>query len=522
MCSVDGFTGSAPFSIEEYAEFNKDRGPDGTSYYKDDQIQIAHSLLSIQPNSTEQPIVSERTGNVLSYNGEIYDVFRNDAKYLFDILESKDLDILRYDTNGMWAFAYYNRSQQRLYLGRDHFGVKPLFYVSLNNQLYFSSTMKPLFAVLNELGYGVEKDDVQEDRWQMSSRFMAGSYTPFKYIRKVCPGEIKVWDMKLGRFLRSDTMWGPKWNLKPNYKWTPEELKQIAYESISRVCQSDKKTTLSLSGGLDSSLIAGIGHEVLDSVTSTQFIRTKNKETDNEPMFGEYQIAKRTAEHWDIPIETNQYRYGYKPDQLYFSQWDMNRIAPRYTNIKTAAENGCKVYLVGDGADEMITGYNGDHGIEFDSMSRYVRDGTYPDDKKHQDINMMVNTDLFREDLVNNFLFERTMRHGDGFNMTTDYLCGLHGIESRAPFFYQKFAKYLLTIPSGFKWHTPNKDINFGTYKWVFRECLSEYYTDEVKDRVKKTGFAAPWDSRQEKLNRQMANEEFNQLLIDANELSFN
>ena len=93
MCSIDGYTGESPFTIEQYGSLNANRGPDGTNYYKSPQISIAHSLLAIQPNLNNlmQPVENELTGNVLAYNGEIFghpEYF--DTEQIMDIMDNKN------------------------------------------------------------------------------------------------------------------------------------------------------------------------------------------------------------------------------------------------------------------------------------------------------------------------------------------------------------------------------------------------------------------------------------------------
>ena len=132
MCSVDGFTGKHPFTIEQFAAFNQDRGPDGTRYWCDDNVSIAHSLLAIQdnPNSIQQPV--ERAGKVLSYNGEIYGLDGFDTDHLMNILCDGDWARLKYDTNGMWGFSLYDQEEQTITLCRDHCGVKNIYYIIIN------------------------------------------------------------------------------------------------------------------------------------------------------------------------------------------------------------------------------------------------------------------------------------------------------------------------------------------------------------------------------------------------------
>ena len=183
MCSIEGFTGPQPFTIEDYTKFNKDRGPDDTNYWKDDIVQFGHNLLSISPNKTNkiQPYVTDK-GNVLIYYGEIFglgDTF--DTEWLANKIEDEGIQSLKHGVNGMWAFVWYEPKNNRLWLVRDHFGVKPLYYLEQGTDLFFSSTPKPLYAVLNKYS-SLEIDDKKMHYFQKCDRFMPGSLIPLSLI----------------------------------------------------------------------------------------------------------------------------------------------------------------------------------------------------------------------------------------------------------------------------------------------------------------------------------------------------
>ena len=118
MCSIEGTT-NPDFDISLFSDLNKCRGPDGTDFYKDENVNFAHNLLEISPNPKRktQPFVTEK-GNVLVYNGEIYglgdDVW--DVEWLANYIESNGVEGLKEDVNGMWAFAWYEPSKSRVTL----------------------------------------------------------------------------------------------------------------------------------------------------------------------------------------------------------------------------------------------------------------------------------------------------------------------------------------------------------------------------------------------------------------------
>lgn len=527
MCSVDGFTGSAPFTIEEYTSFNKERGPDGSNHYSDDQISIGHNLLAIKPNTSPQPVIDERTGNVFAYNGELYDLKENDTETLFNLIQDNQWKTIYSELNGQWAFAYYDRAREKVILGRDHFGVKPMFYMELNYELYFSSTIKPLMAVLNLFQYGVELDEVTTERYHLRSRFLTGVHTPFKYIKKLAPGEVKVWDNRKKQFQQSKTHWNEKfWDLTPNYGWTVDELRELTQKAFKNTAQADPHVTLSLSGGLDSSLIAGICHKQLDSVTSTKFVRSKTVQPDNPRMFDEYSMAKRTAELLELKLNTAEVRATDVEECIMFPSFDKNRLMPRLANVRRAAKAGAKIMLNGDGSDEMLTGYNGDHLMADGQDYPYRHGNSYQNLAGRakflmKDIEMICNKRCMKRDHLNNFLFERTLINCDGYNLVSDYLCGMYGMESRPPFQYQELAKFLLNIPGAMKYHSPNPEYRPGNYKGILRDNFTDFIPDEVLSRKLKTGFASPWNSRGDRKNRELGQNQLNEIINQSEQLSF-
>ena len=289
MCSIDGFTGEQPFTIEQYGSLNADRGPDGTNHFTSPEISIAHSLLAIQSNPTnlQQPVVNERTGNVLAYNGELFDCPGFDTEKVMDIMDTGAHGELADHTNGMFAIAYYNRAERELILIRDHFGVKPLYYMELAGDLFFASTPKPLLATLNAKQFKIHENSYGTLIWENNDRFIFGKRTPLQHIKRLAPGEMRVWDLERHRWkLDMNILQTRKWSMQPNFSYNDDEFKEQAVNSITSVCTAPGiEKTISLSGGLDSTLIAGVcasqGIEV--SATTTSFRKNATPhETVNE------------------------------------------------------------------------------------------------------------------------------------------------------------------------------------------------------------------------------------------------
>lgn len=544
MCSVDGFTGNQPFTLQQYASLNQDRGPDGTNYWSDGRVHVAHSLLKIQdnPENLIQPL--ERNDKVLSYNGEIYGIDGFDTEYLFNLLDQNDWTTIKYKMNGMWAFSFYDRMNEVVTLCRDHFGVKPLYYMIIDGELFWSSTQKPLIATLKALEYGVEKEEWFDDFDIFTDGFWLSPYTSYQHIKRLGPGQILHWSVKHKEFLPHDTVWGSDFNLEPNLLYDPEEYKELAETCIREVCTAPNiDKCLSLSGGLDSTLIASLNkHQDNLFCSSIEFEQYVDDET-SIALMQESVIAEKTANIFGLPhtkklIDRNYSQHVKEvAERLGGAMWISSRTVPRLENIRHAKENNAKIYITGDMADELLTGYNG-HTVFFienkypNQMLDRINDRihefpphvchtsihdentflNYLDRHNASDVLTWFPSHAFGMDNINNNLFIRLLTSTDSFCGLTDGLAGSFGMESRVPFLHQKFARYVLKIPSAHKFRFPwakerrggvtvandnhTVDDIVGSYKWLIREELKEHIPKHVRYDIKKVGFSTPWNSR--------------------------
>lgn len=542
MCSVEGFTGNHDFTIEEYSKFNECRGPDGTTYYKDMNINLGHSLLAISPNKTpmRQPWKMSN-GNYLVWNGEVFGLEDDqfDTEWLSETIVNKSLAELKYKHNWMGAGAIYDLKKLTITLFRDHFGVKPMYYMEIDGEFFFSSTARPLMAVINNKrpDEGVTRDQKSWNIFQANDRHLFGRYTQMERIRRLSPGQILVYDIRQRKMIASDTFWGPKWTLHSDMMWHPNEMKahfQIGFNEVCRAPGVNK--TISMSGGLDSTLIAALTKDQdLIDVQSVKYDQFSNEtDTVNDKMLGEWDIAEQAAKDIGINFNTTFIPYNHQDlvskgqFALSIPQWDRNRWTARYANIKAAKDRGSKIYIVGDGADELLTGYNGDYdyfarakgrpGMDYHTLKHYAGK-----DQKWQELSMCMPPDIFGHDLINNRLFTRVLQHVDSFCTTADHLCGNFGMESRVPFLAQDLAKYLLRIPSGYKLHVPfdmepkERDYMMGHYKGLIRDHMKEFLPDVVLDRKHKIGFATPWNARDNAMNITLAELDYTMFAEQAN-----
>ena len=555
MCSVDGFTGKHKFSIEQYAAFNADRGPDGTNYWCDEYVSIAHSLLQIQdnPDNTVQPV--ERGDYVLSYNGEIYGIDGFDTDYLMDILIEGNWAKLKYETNGMWAFALYNKKTQKLTLCRDHLGVKALYWMRHNGEIYWSSTPKPLIAVIQE-SCALIQEAGYKDTLDFLDGFWLSPETQYYGIRRVPPGGIIHFDLKEKKLTTvdaTDNLWGAdtsRFNLHPRNNWDPDEYKELAERAIRDVCTApNKRKCVSLSGGLDSTLIASLNRHQDNLFCSTISFEPVVDDNTTTRLMHESILAEKTCKEFGLEWTTTEIKKQWQNTgdfeeavkRIGAFMWLGSRIVPRYRNVKNAAENGAKIYIVGDLADEMLTGYSGHCWYHIGAEDPRVGPTAYwinawRDDAEYEKWFTNKNQGhyynwypkhLHGTDKVNNHLFWRLMQSVDSFNGLVDNLAGSYGMESRVPFMHQEFVKYVMKIPSNEKLRVPTRrdireghhvlkppaedhfddegfNIKNGLYKRLIRDELKEYIPDHVNGAVNKVGFSVPWNARDGKLNNKL------------------
>jgi len=550
MCSIEGTT-NPDFDISTFTEVNKCRGPDGTEFFNDGKVNLAHNLLEISPNPKRkiQPFVTNN-GNVLVYNGEIYglgdDVW--DVEWLANHIENNGIESLKENVNGMWAFAWYQPDRNKITLCRDHFGVKPLYYTFIEDHLYFSSTIIPLMSkkVTSRLNTSnkIEYDKrFKEQIYDVCHGFNPGKGTLMANIHKLYPGEIMEIDVATNEITSSDSLWRSSWNLRPNYLWNKWELDSLTTKCISEVCNAPNiKKTISLSGGLDSSLIASIARDKDNISASSVHWEDVNigKKDPSRHMMNELDLSKETT-RWlkmdhhvaEIPYDNLEHHDEVYNSMFGIPSWDIQRLLPRFFNITQASKNGNKIYISGDCADEILTGYNGDFKIHekgvLDIKDLFNLIGYNPshkvkdEDAGYREVGRMLKEGIFKDDNVNNRQFVKLLYHCDGFCTVLDHMCGYYGMESRVPFLHQRLVKYLMRIPGqqkmfidfnlieGDKLEEREDYIFFmmGHYKGILREHLSHHYIPNVRNRIRKTGFSNPWDARDDKKNEILREEQY-------------
>ena len=470
--------------IEYMTTRQKHRGPTDTGYYKDGRFAYGHVLLDVNGEHQVQPYKTKK-GNILVFNGEMYDSnISNDTAFL-----GNGLDLFGYrfigSTDFHGSFVYHNKQTQKLIIVRDHFGAKPLWIYKKGNDITISTSLRSIYwKEANRQAFG---EYIGNPLW-------LGNKSPYKDIIKVAPGQMWIFDLATNKMERKN-LWA---NMRIQSKRIDlEEFKHNCISGIKKVAKNKQKTALFLSGGLDSTCALGVLKE--EDLDLTAYICNYGKGGDlyhdHDGFRNEARMAVQTCKEWGVPYKVVNLHY--ESVHHYHRMWlshthypwvDRNRTAPRFALCKAASQDGVKVVLTGDSADELFTGYQHHDRYYDDEYNKETID-------KYSTKQGWIPRQIFSEtDHKNNALWYDLVSTSEQNILTTDQTCGMWGLESRPVFLSQSFVRYMIGIESGVKFKKHPK-YKLGTYKYLLREVMAEYLPNHVRKRINKTGWSSPWDN---------------------------
>tara|TARA_A100001011_G_scaffold297990_1_gene310841 strand:+ start:3889 stop:5673 length:1785 start_codon:yes stop_codon:yes gene_type:complete len=366
MCGIAGIIGNFQISdLETIKVALKHRGPDKQSSFKQNEFSFVHSLLKIMDltDQSTQPMIDDNSGNVIIFNGSIYnykdlkkDFFQNykfksntDTEILLKMYAKFGINFLNY-IKGMYAFALFDKKKNKIYIFRDKFGIKPLFYFSKSNFFIFASEIKVLLK--NKIVRNSIEVDFKKTIEFIANRQLNGSdSTLIKNIKILKPGNFVEYDLKLKKFEIYDFDF--KKNQKKNNYFEDVLKESLNYLTITQ----HKKIACLLSGGLDSSLLS----IVLNSQNNNKEIHTfssilnqPNSENRNihklvkDYKFNQHFILEDSIDFFEDHLKTIRDIDQPTPD----ASSTLHNVLCR-----KVAENGFKVLFTGNGGDENFFGY---------------------------------------------------------------------------------------------------------------------------------------------------------------------
>lgn len=377
MCGIAGFCGKGSMiDLEKMNGELRHRGPDAEGYYydRDTSVYMGHRRLSIVDLSGgAQPMLTDDGQLVISYNGEIYNQLElrrelEDKGYVFRT-DHSDTEVLLHGfrewghelpskLNGMWAFAIYDKDRKKIFLSRDRFGKKPLFYTLQNGTFAFASELSALvrhpslvtsisrISLKKYFAYGFIP--APNSLYTLVSKLPGGHNLVFD-LTDMTLRIWKYWDFVLEPF---ETM--PS---DPEAEWG-ERLRELLQRAVKRRLMSDVPLGFFLSGGIDSSSV------VACAATSLSSARTKTFSIGfEERSFDESQHAQAVADLFETAHSLAMLSIESARDLLpeVISRLDEpigdGSIVPTYLLCRETRKH-VTVAISGDGGDELFAGYD--------------------------------------------------------------------------------------------------------------------------------------------------------------------
>tara|TARA_B100001564_G_C20670037_1_gene685711 strand:- start:12232 stop:14037 length:1806 start_codon:yes stop_codon:yes gene_type:complete len=385
MCGIVGFISNSNNSdlILSMTKSMTHRGPDdiNTAIYPigDKFLHLGSARLSITGLKDGAMPMEDKHGNVLIYNGEIYELeklrfnysldltSKSDTRHLLNILSSQNIDEIN-NLNGMYAFAYYDKENQKIVLGRDKLGIKPLYFGSNNNyNFYFSSEIKPLISH-NIIDNRITENSITNYLYSGGINKLEGLYDE---LNSQIPGSIT--EYKNNKIIKNN-------NLKTNYKnplnktGSIQEFNSLFSNALNDQLNAEVPVNILLSGGVDSSLVALFAKKFLNRDVTAYSLGYENE------IYNESNEAEKISNELDInlvkfnfPQNKNESLIDELINKLPEPIADPS-IIPSYYLSKRVSEF-TKVVISGDGADELFGGYEWYRGV---LVSKYIPNSFSP------------------------------------------------------------------------------------------------------------------------------------------------
>jgi asparagine synthase (glutamine-hydrolysing) len=562
MCGIAGI-----FNVNQLSVNDRDirlmsnaighRGPDGEGYFVENNIALGHKRLAILDTSVKglQPMSSNFGKWIITFNGCIYNFpelkkelinlghsfqSETDTEVIVEGLEEYGIKFLQ-RLNGMFALGAYNKAEKQLYLSRDRYGVKPLYYYFKNGTLLFSSEVKGILAypgLRNELNKSALNEYFTfQNQFTYSTLFKDVFMLPAANTICISSSTKEIvhnpwWDYDFSE--PDETM---------SFEDAVSETKRLFEQAVNRQMLADVPVGSYLSGGMDSGSITAIASKRVERLTTFTCGFDMSQVTGTEANFDERRDAELMAnffktEHYEQVMNAGDLRWSL-PKVVYHLE-DL-RVGMSYPNyyIARLASKFVKVCLQGTGGDELYGGYPWRYYRIFNSINqkdffdqyynfwqRLVPDNEKPD-LFNQNILGQVDLGEPRKIFERVFLFNKKLQYDTpeqhiqnslyfeiktflpGLLLVGDKLSMANGLEERFPFLDNDLVDFAQKIPVRHKLGnlTAMKKLNendFGAKKQSYREfddgknvlrkAMMDFLPEKIINR-KKQGFSAPDES---------------------------
>jgi asparagine synthase (glutamine-hydrolysing) len=510
------------------------RGPDGEGFFKNDSgtVYFGHRRLAIidLTEMGHQPMLVN--GYAITYNGEVYNYLelKKELESLGVIFKSNsDTEVILNayikwgqscvnKFNGMWAFAIYDPLERIVFCSRDRFGIKPFYFTILDNRLYFSSEIK---AFLQLKGWKSVLNLSRSYDFLANSLVSHTDQTMLQGVNELRGGHNLVISLKSGEVC--NTIYYDCSNEYSNNIQTQSVsyFEQLFRDAVKLTLRSDVKVGSALSGGIDSSTIVSIVNDQLKNIGEA------NQQECVSACFTNEDKGINESEYIDILSKFKQFKahkvypnFDHLLNNLDKIIWAQDEPFPtlsiyaQFSVFEEASKRNLKVMLDGQGADEILAGYESFYEAYFKELWKdnplelfpaifnyFVKHSVYPFDKI---INKLIpkksNDSWFNQQFISAITPYTRNQPKSVRAMSEDYLknFGLHSllkyedrnsmafsVESRVPFLDFRIVEYALNLPTNLK-------INKGIRKYVLRESFKNILPTVIYNRYDKLGFPTP------------------------------
>ena len=559
MCGIAGIFNldgepSSPNILKKMTDAIAHRGPDGEGHYTDGYIGIGHRRLSIIDLSPagHQPMISANKQIVLSYNGEVYNFkeLRAELERLgYQFFSQTDSEVVLnawaewgedsvHHFNGMFAFSIWDKQKKILYLVRDRYGIKPLYYAQWGQTFLFASEQK---AILQHplAARSIDKKALLE---YFTFQNIFTNRTLLEDVNILQPGSIAKIQFKKDKKVCINQYWDYNFKEPINPKDSREyheELDRLIKQAVRRQLVTDVELGSYLSGGMDSGTLTSLASKELPYIKTFTCGFDLSSASGLELAFDE----REKAEAMSALFKTEHY-------EMVLKAGDMERCLPRlayhleeprvgqsYPNYYAAqlASKFVKVVLSGAGGDELFGGYPWryyraviNNGFEnyidkyYSFWQRLIPNSEIKEVFKPiwNNVKDVWTRDIFRDifqehdselstpqDYINHSLYFEAKTFLHGLLVVEDKISMAHSMETRVPFLDNDLVDFAMNCPvnlklnnltdvvrineneSGSKKKTYYQKTNDG--KQILRDVMREYVPSSIS-MGQKQGFSSP------------------------------
>lgn len=560
MCGIAGIFNVngepvSPVLLRNMTNAIAHRGPDGEGFYTDSFVGLGHRRLAIIDLSPagHQPMITIDGKYVITYNGEVFNYqelrveleslgykFRSqtDTEVVLNAYACWGTDCIN-KFNGMFAFAIWDKNRQELFLARDRYGIKPLYYIYKDNTFVFASEQKAIIThpkIRREI-------DLETLLEYFTFQNIFTDKTLLKGIRILPPG---YWaKLTLGSCDHSLVLtryWDFNFR-EPEFPASEaeyiEELDRLFRQAVNRQLISDVAVGSYLSGGMDSGSITAIAATQLPYIKTFTCGFDLHSASGLELGFDERQKAELMSylfktEHYEMVLKAGDMERIMSKLVWHLEEPRVGQSYPNYY-IAQLASKFVKVVLSGAGGDELFGGYPWRYyrAVINDNFEQYI-DKYYAYWQRlipnriiqdvfqpvWKDVNQVWTRDIFKnvfhthadclqkpEDYVHHSLYFETKTFLHGLLVVEDKLSMAHSIETRVPFLDNELVDFAMKVPIHLKLKKLTEIVKLNENepgpktrqyfektkdgKLLLRKVMKHYIPKEIINGQKQ-GFSAP------------------------------